>query len=471
MSCSEYFNCPSRYICDLENQQCICNFPMLYFGPNCQNTHIFAVLTFGLLLSLSTFVFFCHVKNLVIKLRKARKKSLNAAITTSFFCCLAEASSVSLCTSNLLRTLGRGNQLITRNFVSPLCIFFIGFFSVLSLLNISMLWLELSALSLKIQQSNVQKTRVVIFVFGFLFFVMTFLTFIFTNSMTYAYIVCVITMILISISFTLCSSKLAQRLEEGFSTTIAQPVLVKRKSDRKGCCAESHVRSSTRSNFEACEHGAKDSEILMSPIDSVSLSHKVLPDIDSNLQRQKLNSFGLNVALTKGPQPKQILHEYSSAQNGKIYTQEEQSRHPQEGLARNFENKHQRRSRDAKAARIIKFGRFISSLIIILAISTCVFNWALLKPETDFLACTCAFINLASIQIIHFSVFIYTSNCKMPNVLVNFTSLVARKRISSRIFINQEKNKRNAVIGGQSYYVSKSSPKGCFSIDESKVSN
>jgi len=188
---------------------------MMFYGFACQKTRIPSIAIWATLFLLCFIVFGFAVYVAYFKLRTA-KKWWNASVTTCGFCILSVTSCFVMILSNLSRALNFGDENLEGHFVTPIALSCFGSLTICALLNVCLLWIELSSetgAALTAQINLVKSKKIIGICFGLYLLIFSVLFFL-TKSYTLGGIFSIVYMVGIVVVFMKGSFMLSQRLTD-----------------------------------------------------------------------------------------------------------------------------------------------------------------------------------------------------------------------------------------------------------------
>jgi len=225
-NCTTSHDCPHHYVCYSKSyieysdeNQCLCNKAMLYYGDKCQFSvagllsWIFLLVINLLLLLYSLKVLFSRRKMYFRNNPKSKRVFItDGAVSTSFFIACACASFVVINIVNILRNLRLGNMDILYDDMRPCSVVASGTFCTIAGLNISFLWIEISQAGMK-KINNLQRKKKIVFRCGAIYFFITFVSTYTTSSLRTFSFSTIFFELLLAINFLIGRTKIVRALQ------------------------------------------------------------------------------------------------------------------------------------------------------------------------------------------------------------------------------------------------------------------
>lgn len=206
--CRTNFDCPGRQNCF--KATCICNYELLFYGDDCQDTSILMFTWTVVLLTLASILFFWAAYVFFMKWKFSEK--WNYVVSTSFCAMICSLSALSLFLIMLLQCLNIGKQHILYNFMQPILFSVYGGFLNLSLLHVSCVWIELATAVELSSYRSLARWRKILIIISCLFFSLVIAIFFVTSKYIWVDVICCIYAVMVVISFTKGSFMISKKL-------------------------------------------------------------------------------------------------------------------------------------------------------------------------------------------------------------------------------------------------------------------
>jgi len=150
------------------------------------------------------------IRSIFMKCYFAKKLSKSVvSITASVLCLIADASSLTLCTSNFLRSMNVGDQALETNTINSIAISILGISTFIGSLSVCLLWIQLSAVA---QISNQKTTKLVLLVIGVSYTIWLVISYVITKQVVWWFILDILYAIILIAFLQKGSAMISSRL-------------------------------------------------------------------------------------------------------------------------------------------------------------------------------------------------------------------------------------------------------------------